>query len=152
MMKYKSYSDTHRAGPGASTVLLILLVTCLALLGALSLSVARNDLEVTNRAIEAETDFYLAQAAAAYALAEADEALADMRRNFPEASRWRSALEEMDGYEAETGLITLRIPVDEYRLVRIVLKPLAHDSQMRFEVIEHRICMQDDTGGTYDQF
>ena len=151
-MKYKSYSDTHRAGPGASTVLMILLVTCLALLGALSLSVARNDLKVTNRAIEAETDFYLAQSAAAYALAETDEALADARRDFTEEAQWRTALEKIDGYNVETDLITLEIPVDEYRLVRMVLMPLAHGSDMRYDVVEHRICMQNDTGGMYDQF
>lgn len=136
----KSYSETHRAGPGASTVLLILLVMCLAMLGALSLSVARNDLAVTNRAVQAEEAYYLAQSQAAALLAETDKALLNARKeaaNNPEI--WLSALESIEGYTPATGLIIHEIPVDEYRTLRVALCPEQTGDDARWTVIENSI-------------
>ena len=135
----KTYAETHRAGPGASTVLLILLVMCLAMLGALSLSVARNDLAVTQRAMQAENDYYQAQSAVAKALADVDEALINARKAAGDLSAWAAALESVEGYMPETGLIGLDIPVDEYRTVRLVLEPNAPQDDARYTVIENRV-------------
>lgn len=132
----KSYAETHRAGPGASTVLMILLVMCLALLGALSLSVARNDLSVTRRALEAETAYYTAQSAAQAALAQVDAVLVGAGKD---AAQWDKALESIEGYDPEAGLITLEIPADEYRSIRVVLEPGTPDADDRYTVVENRI-------------
>lgn len=136
----KSYSETHRAGPGASTVLLILLVMCLAMLGALSLSVARNDLAVTNRAVQAEEAYYLAQSQAAALLAETDKALLNARKeaaNNPEI--WLSALESIEGYTPATDTIIHEIPVDEYRTLHVALRPEQTGDDARWTVIENSI-------------
>jgi len=135
----KTYSETHRAGPGASTVLLILLVMCLAMLGALSLSVARNDLAVTQRAMQAESDYYRAQTAAAKALASADEALINARKAAGDSAAWAAALKSVEGYTPETGFIGLDIPVDEYRTVRLVLEPNDPADDARYTVLENRV-------------
>ena len=145
MKTCKTYAETHRAGPGASTVLLILLVMCLAMLGALSLSVAKNDLAVTRRAVQAEQAWYSAQAEAANKLAEIDGDLKNAREN-------GSGPEAIEGYSPETGLITCEIPVDEYRFLRLVLKPFSGDEAGRYALIEHSTCINDNTGGEYDQF
>lgn len=125
----KTCSDAHRAGPGASTVLLILLVMCLAMLGALSLSVARNDLAVTQRAIEAENAYYQAQKAVARKLAEMDEAIITAGDDF-------SAIE---GWQKEAGLISFDTPVDEFRSIRLTLQPLGPAPDQRYKVIENRV-------------
>lgn len=136
----KSYSETHRAGPGASTVLLILLVMCLAMLGALSLSVARNDLAVTNRAVQAEEAYYRAQAEAAALLAETDEAILNARKNAgSDDGTWFSALESIDGYNSVSGLIIHEIPVDEYRTLCVALCPEQTGDDARWFVIENSI-------------
>ena len=140
----KSYAETHRAGPGASTVLLILLVMCLAMLGALSLSVAANDLSVTRRAMTAETAYYQAQSAAAQALAKADEALLKARDSAGnDADAWSAALEDIEGYSSADGLIILDIPVDEYRTVHIELSPNDPADAARYAVIENRVCINE---------
>jgi len=148
----KSYAETHRAGPGASTVLLILLVMCLAMLGALSLSVARNDLAVTKRAMEAETAYYKAQSAAAEALAMADEALINARPAAGEPAAWAAALESIEGYMPDTGLIAMDIPVDEYRTIRLVLEPNDPEENARYTVVENRVSINQSSGGENDQF
>lgn len=153
MKACKSYADTHRAGPGASTVLLILLVMCLAMLGALSLSVARNDLAVTRRAVEAETDWYIAASASAVRQAETDEALRQAREACAQDTEaWQQALSGIDGYDSETGMIVHDIPVDEYRTIHMVIRPLEAGNPARYEIIEHAICISSGIGGEYDQF
>lgn len=129
MKTCKTCSDAHRAGPGASTVLLILLVMCLAMLGALSLSVARNDLAVTHRAIEAENAYYQAQKAVARKLAALDEAIINAGED----------LSAVEGWQQETGLISFDTPVDEFRSIRLTLRPLASGSEQRYRIIENRV-------------
>lgn len=148
----KTYNDAHRAGPGASTALMILLVMCLALLGALSLSVAGNDRKITDRAIIAETAFYNAQSEAARAVAEADEAIFEAWRSAADTDAWRENLAGIEGYDPETGMIAMRVPVDEYREISIALRPMEPGSDMRFEIIEHRVAIQESTGGFEDGF
>lgn len=131
--------DSHRAGPGASTVLLILLVICLAMLGALSLSVAKNDFSVTTRALQAEEAYYLARTAASNALSGVDNALLKMRNAGLTGEKWLEGLREVEGYDPETGLIFLDVPVDEYRSLCVKLRPLAPDMPARYEIIEDRV-------------
>ena len=115
----------HRIGPGASTVLLILLVMCLTLLGVLSMAQARNDLAITQRALAAEQTYYLARIQAEAALAELDACIAG------------GGVDKLPGFDAVANAVTLEIPVDEHRQIRMV----AALSQERnsFELIENRI-------------
>ena len=109
----------HRIGPGASTVLLILLVMCLTLLGVLSLVAARNDLAVAQRAMQAESAYYQARIQAAVALADLDAALAS------------GAIQD------ET--ITLEVPVDDHRMIRMTAEILPEGGTGRYRLIENRV-------------
>lgn len=131
MNKSKNCSEVHRAGPGASTVLMILLVMCLALLGALSLSVARNDLAITRRAMTAEADYYRAQSLMARRLAEVDAILA------------LGDSADLAGVQPSSGLVTFDVPVDEYRILRTTLRIVEGDASKRYEIMENRICVSE---------
>lgn len=132
MNKSKNCSEVHRAGPGASTVLMILLVMCLALLGALSLSVARNDLAITRRAMTAEADYYRAQSLMARRLAAVDAIL---------ALGGDSA--DLAGVQPSSGLVTFDVPVDDHRILRTTLRIVEGDASKRYEIIENRICVSE---------
>lgn len=132
MKASKNYSEVHRAGPGASTVLMILLVMCLAMLGALSLSVARNDLAITCRALTAEADYYGAQSQSARRLAEIDAILA-----------FGGDIADLEGDQPSSGLITFDVPVDDYRILRTTLRIVEGDASKRYEIIENRICINE---------
>lgn len=117
-MKRNSFGG-HRVGPGASTVLLILLVMCLTMLGALSMVSARNDLAVSQRALQAEGTYYQARIHAAQALAELDEAL-------------------VSG-EIQDKKVILEIPVDDHRMIRMAAEIMPEGSSSRYELIENRV-------------
>lgn len=119
------HESGHRIGPGASTVLLILLVMCLTLLGVLSMAQARNDLAITRRALQAEQVYYQARIQAESALAALDAGLAESRAD------------ELPGYDAGANAVTIEIPVDEHRQIRMVAG-LSQDKDS-YELIENRI-------------
>lgn len=129
----------HRIGPGASTVLMILLVLCLTMLGALSLAAARNDLAITRRALVAERAYHSAQAEAAAQLAGLDARIADLRASSGDEAAFRSALEALEGYDAATGEIDLRLPVDDHRTLWLTLRVLPLDAARPFETIRNQI-------------
>ena len=64
-----------RAGLGAASMVLILLVLCLALLGVLSMMTARNDLSMSRRDLELSVAYAQAADAAQQALMALDEAM-----------------------------------------------------------------------------
>lgn len=117
-MKRNGFSG-HRAGPGTSTVLLILVVMCLTMLGVLSMAAARNDLAVTQRSLQAEDAYYQARIQAAQALAEMDEALASG--------------------EIQDERITLEVPVDDHRMIRMTAEIFPEGSSDRYALIENRV-------------
>lgn len=121
-MEHNRFSG-RRIGPGASTVLMILLMLCLTLLGVLSLNTAQNDLVITERALQAETAYYQAQLQASCSLAELDEALA-------------AGTQIVD---PEENMITLEIPVDERRIIRIVAAILSGGEKNCLKLIENRV-------------
>ena len=140
MDRQRRRGSGHRIGPGASTVLMILLVLCLTMLGVLSLAAARSDSAITQRAVQAETAYYQAQTAAAEALAELDAALVQVREEVGgDLPAWEDAIARMAGYRAERGDIALEIPVDDHRLLSIVVEPLPPEEGRRYDVVENRI-------------
>jgi len=66
-----------RAGLGAASMVLILLVLCLALLGVLSLVTARADLRMSERDVELAQHYAEAAACVQQALAELDSQMAE---------------------------------------------------------------------------
>lgn len=68
--------EKPRAGLGASSVLLIIVILCLTAFSALAFITARVDQRLTDRTIEAQLAYYEADAAAQSAIAQLHAALA----------------------------------------------------------------------------
>lgn len=72
-------NSSGRIGPGASTILMILVVLVMTMLGVLALFSARNDLEMSERTFEASETYYAAQEAFSFWLSEMDGTLQRLR-------------------------------------------------------------------------
>ena len=71
--------SSGRIGPGASTILMILVVLVMTMLGVLSLFSARSDLEMSERTFAASAEYYAAQTDFSLWLQETDQILQNLR-------------------------------------------------------------------------
>lgn len=83
----------YRVGPGAASLLLIVVVLCLAVLGILTWTSARADLRLSQRDWEMVCSYYYADAGAQEMLSRVDEALARARLG---AENWEDYLARVD--------------------------------------------------------
>ena len=67
--------SSGRIGPGASTILMILVVLVMTMLGVLSLFSARSDMEMSERTAAAAEEYYAAQTDFGLWLRETDQIL-----------------------------------------------------------------------------
>ena len=72
-------NSSGRIGPGASTILMILVVLVMTMLGVMALFSARNDLEMSERTFEASETYYAAQETFSLWLSETDGTLQRLR-------------------------------------------------------------------------
>ena len=71
--------SSGRIGPGASTILMILVVLVMTMLGVLSLFSARSDMEMSERTFAASQEYYAAQTDFGLWLQETDQILTNLR-------------------------------------------------------------------------
>lgn len=71
--------SSGRIGPGASTILMILVVLVMTMLGVLSLFSARSDMEMSQRTQQASADYYAAQTEFSLWISDLDAALLSLR-------------------------------------------------------------------------
>ena len=71
--------SSGRIGPGASTILMILVVLVMTMLGVLSLFSARSDMEMSERTSAAAAEYYAAQTDFSLWLQETDQILENLR-------------------------------------------------------------------------
>ena len=71
--------SSGRIGPGASTILMILVVLVMTMLGVLSLFSARSDMEMSERTFAASQEYYAAQTDFGLWLQETDQILENLR-------------------------------------------------------------------------
>lgn len=71
--------SSGRIGPGASTILMILVVLVMTMLGVLSLFSARNDMEMSERTSAAVAEYYAAQTDFSLWLQGTDQILKNLR-------------------------------------------------------------------------
>lgn len=71
--------SSGRIGPGASTILMILVVLVMTMLGVLSLFSARSDMEMSKRTAVAAEEYYAAQTDFSLWLQETDQILVNLR-------------------------------------------------------------------------
>lgn len=71
--------SSGRIGPGASTILMILVVLVMTMLGVLSLFSARSDMEMSERTQQASAEYYTAQTEFSLWTSQLDEILLTLR-------------------------------------------------------------------------
>ena len=71
--------SSGRIGPGASTILMILVVLVMTMLGVLSLFSARSDMEMSERTATASAEYYAAQTDFSLWLQKTDQILLNLR-------------------------------------------------------------------------
>lgn len=71
--------SSGRIGPGASTILMILVVLVMTMLGVLSLFSARSDMEMSERTQQASAEYYTAQTEFSLWTSRLDETLFTLR-------------------------------------------------------------------------
>ena len=77
--KERAMKSSGRIGPGASTILMILVVLVMTMLGVLSLFSARNDMEMSERTTSAAAEYYAAQTDFSLWVQKTDQVLNNLR-------------------------------------------------------------------------
>lgn len=116
-------SSRNKVSIGASSLILIFIVLCMATFGLLSLSSAQGDLKLAMRNTEAVEYFYEAEAVGQRWLKEVDQVLIEEMGEGKDSSESSKRVEDRLGsiYNRETGLITTDIPMDRGRSLHIEL-------------------------------
>lgn len=120
--------SSGRIGPGASTILMILVVLVMTMLGVLSLFSARNDMEMSERTSNAAAEYYAAQTDFSLWLQETDRILENLRiASGGDADVYAQLV--FDQFGAQVGeTLSYRAPVGETRFfcADIELLPLTN--------------------------
>jgi len=134
--------EQTRAGLGAASMVLILLVLCLALLGVLSLMTAQTDLSMSKRDIELNAAYAGAAAGAQRSLMELDRQLSEVYKQSADDMQYEEGCMEvnracgaeviwMDGRSAE---MTFDAGADRELLVEIERCRWEEAGKKRFKV------------------
>ena len=107
--------SSGRIGPGASTILMILVVLVMTMLGVLSLFSARSDMEMSERTSAAAAEYYAAQTDFSLWLQETDQILNNLRvASGGDAGEYAQLV--FDQFGAQVGeTLSYRAPVGETR-------------------------------------
>lgn len=140
-------NERMRTGFGAASLIMILLVLCLALMGVLSLMSARADLSLSRRHARLAQSYAQAAAEAQLTLAALDEAMCEAYRQSESATDYAKscmnidrtggiAVEWMDDQNA-----VLRFDAGEEREIEVQIVRTAWEEvrKMRFSVTAHRL-------------
>jgi len=109
----------NRAGVGASSIILIVVVLCLAVLGALMLMSARADQKLTDKTQASVEAYYAADRAAQGRIAQIHELL-----------RAKEAV-ALEGVTVSGAEISFSIPIDENRALSVALETGNADARCR---------------------
>lgn len=116
-------TSRNKVSIGASSLILIFIVLCMATFGLLSLSSAQGDLKLAMRNAQAVERFYEAEAAGQRWMKEVDRVLMEEMGEGKDSTQCSLLIKERLGdiYDRETGLITADIPMDSGRSLHIEL-------------------------------
>lgn len=116
-------TSRNKVSIGASSLILIFIVLCMATFGLLSLSSAQGDLKLAMRNAEAVKHFYEAEAEGQRWLRDVDQVLMEEMGEGKDSSQSSARVKERLGsiYDRETGLVTTDIPMDRGRALHIEL-------------------------------
>lgn len=143
-MKHREQS---RVGLGAASLIMILLVLCLALMGVLSLMSARADRTLSRRYAQLAEGYANASAEAQAAIARLDEQLAEAHGAAQDEAQYEkacTAITEAGGaqvvWESDSRAV-MRFDAQEERCLEVTLerKPWSEVQESRYNIIEYRL-------------
>lgn len=127
-------SSRNKVSIGASSLILIFIVLCMATFGLLSLSSAQGDLKLARRNADAVKGYYEADNKGQQWLKGVDEVLKEEMGKGQDSTQCSLEIKDRLGdlYDRETGLISTDIPMDRGRSLRIELVLMC--GEKRYEV------------------
>lgn len=107
-------ASRNKVNIGASSLILIFIVLCMATFGLLSLSSAQGDLKLAGRNGEAVRAYYEADSRGQQWLKEVDQVLTEEMGEGKDSTQCSLDIKDRLGelYDRETGLISTDIPMD----------------------------------------
>ena len=127
-------SSRNKVSIGASSLILIFIVLCMATFGLLSLSSAQGDLKLARRNADAVKGYYEADNKGQQWLKDVDGVLLEEMGKGQDSAQCSLEIKDRLGdlYDRETGLISTDIPMDRGRSLRIELVLMC--GEKRYEV------------------
>lgn len=136
----------YRVGIGASTMLTIFVVLCLAALSLISLSGAQGDAALTARAAAMTRGYYEASDRAQRILARLDAALAAARAEAAGAADYQARLANLalDGVSLafREGILSFEVDAGGGRALSVAVRPSAPGERPRYALVRYAL-----TGG-----
>lgn len=116
-------SSRNKVNIGASSLILIFIVLCMATFGLLSLSSAQGDLKLAQRNADAVRGYYEADSQGQQWLRTVDQVLMEEMQGGKDSTQCSLDVKDRlgDMYDRETGLITTDIPMDRGQALHIDL-------------------------------
>ncbi|MCC8025421.1 MAG: hypothetical protein LIP16_09000 [Clostridium sp.] len=127
-------SGRNKVNIGASSLILIFIVLCLAVFGLLSLSNARGDMALAERNVQAVTGYYEADNKGQQWLREIDRILMEEMAASGDSGQCSLNIKDRLGdiYDRERGIIATDIPMDRGQSLHIELMLVC--GKYRYEV------------------
>ncbi len=127
-------SSRNKVSIGASSLILIFIVLCMATFGLLSLSSAQGDLKLARRNADAVKGYYEADNEGQQWLKDVDGVLMEEMGKGQDSAQCSLEIKDRLGdlYDRENGLISTDIPMDRGRSLRIELVLMC--GEKRYEV------------------
>lgn len=135
----------YRIGPGASSLVLIVLVLALTTLGALSIMSAKSEIGLSERTLEMHNNYYAAAARAQDMIAEVDACLVMARRS--EGEYMDSVRALLPSWATLNGNIAeFSIDAGAERLLVVQMEILPPESAERYAIRLHSLESVSDEG------
>ena len=129
--------NSYRIGPGAASLLLIVLVLCLTVLGILALSSARSDYRLAQRNESMIQGYYKADAQTQRALADLDAVIVEARALATDSQAYMQAIDDNlpAGFELEDDKVVYRADAGADRSLEMSVHIGDLDEQQRYNVL-----------------
>lgn len=136
----------YRIGPGAVSLLLVVVVVSMSALGLLALISARGDYRLTERSAEVIVSEYDVSVEAEYALAELDAVLLSSRRTAQDEQSYLAAVQSAlpDGMNLEGRIVSWEETLSAGRTLLCEVELLPLDSTRRFSRKTFMFTVSDD--------
>lgn len=143
-MSMRRQKTEYRMGTGATSLLMIFIVLCLTTLSILALTTARNDLKMSERAVELAQAYYQAADQAQNVLSELDAQLSLQRADAPEDEYFAAlegiTLEGVDlDYNPAERRFSFSVDAGNDRYLWAEVECLAPGDGARYRVVKHEM-------------